>query len=191
MTKLAPRDWALIAGFSVLSGVIFAITSLVIAPPLYVFGHVGIAVIYGLWFVGGTLVGYVVRKPWSAFLGETLGAIVELLMLSPYSIMLYYYGPAQGIMTEIVFRLRGYKNFDYKTMALAGAMPTIAAYPFDCFVSPFYPACREPGYPPELHVALIALYLVSGALLAGVLVKFLVDSAVKMGAFARRPSAER
>uniref|UniRef100_A0A7J3ZIV9 Uncharacterized protein n=1 Tax=Fervidicoccus fontis TaxID=683846 RepID=A0A7J3ZIV9_9CREN len=185
LTTYTPRDLALIAGFSVVSGIVFAITSLVLAPLVGVAGHIGIAAIYGLWFIGGTLVGYVVRRPWSAFLGETLGAIVELLMLSPYSWMLYYYGPAQGIMTELVFRLGGYKRWDYKTMMLAGAAPVVAAYPWDCLVSPFYPACRDPGYPPELHLALIGLYIVSGAILGGVLVKAVADAAVKAGVIPR------
>lgn len=185
MAKYSARDIAMVAGFSVVAGVVFAIASLVIAPLVSAAGHVGIAAIYGLWFVGGTLVGYVVRKPWSAFLGETLGSIVELLMLSPYSWMLYYYGPAQGIMTELVFRARGYKKWDYKTMMLAGAAPVVAAYPWDCLISPFYPACREPGYPLELHVALVALYAVSGALLGGALVKAVVDAAAKAGVLPR------
>lgn len=189
MARYTPKDIATIAGLSVLSGVVFAATSHLLAPVVAALGHVGIAAIYGLWFIGGTLVGYVVKKPGAAFLGETLGAIVELLMLSPYSWMLYYYGPAQGAMTELVFRLRRYRDWGYATMMLAGAAPTVLAYPWDCLVSPFYPACRDPGYPLGLHATIIALMAVSGALIAGVLVKVVVDAAERAGVFTGAPSA--
>jgi len=178
-----PRDIARIAGFSVVSGIIFAIWSHAAVDVVYAIGgHPGIGAIYGMWFIGGTLVGYIVRKPGAAFIGETIGSIIELLLISPYSVLLYYYGPAQGIMSELAFALRRYKKWDYPTMILAGVLPVIAAYPFDCLVSPFYPACRSPGYPLELHITIIASMAISGAIFAGILVKAAVDAAVKTGA---------
>ncbi len=176
-----PRDIARIAGFSVISGVVFAVWSHVVANIVYaVGGHIGIGAIYGMWFIGGTMVGYVVRKPGAAFLGETIGAIIELLSLSQYNVMLLYYGPAQGIMSELAFALTRYRRWGYPVMILAGVLPVLAAYPYDCLVSPFYPGCRL--YPPELHLTIIGLMALSGALFAGVLVKATVDSAVKAGA---------
>lgn len=175
------RDIVLVAGLAVVSGIIFAITSDVLATPVYVIGgHYGIALIYGLWFIGGTLTGYVVRKPGAAFLGETIGAIIELLALSPYSILLYYYGPAQGIMSELAFYIFRYKKWDYASMFLAGALPAITAYPFDVTVSPFYPEAVH--YTLITHIELFIGYLLSGAILGGLLVKFIVDTAVKAGA---------
>lgn len=186
MVRYTLGDWIAVGVFSGVSGVVFAVVSDIMAMPVYaLFGHPGIAAIYGFWFIGGTLVGYVVRKPWSAFLGETIGATIELLMLSPYSIMLFYYGPAQGIMSELAFRLRGYKDIGKGTMMLAGALPVITAYPFDCLVSPYYPTCRF--YPLELHVLIVGLMLFSGALFGGLLVKLVVDAARKAGAL-RIPS---
>jgi energy-coupling factor transport system substrate-specific component len=179
--KYSARDVVLIAGLSVVSGIIFAITSDVLATPVYAIGgHYGIAVIYGLWFVGGTLTGYVVRKPGAAFLGETIGAVIELLALSPYSILLYYYGPAQGIMSELAFAIFRYKKWDYSVMFLAGALPAIAAYPFDVTVSPFYPEAVH--YSLVTHTTLFLGYLLSGAILGGVLIKIIIDRAVKAGA---------
>jgi energy-coupling factor transport system substrate-specific component len=202
MSVMQPKSWfpkytaidiAGIAGFSVVAGIVFAILSHIIAPIAFgLGGHLGIGAIYGLWFIGGTMVGYIIRKPGAAFLGETIGSFVELLLVSPYAILLYYYGPAQGIMSELAFALNRYKRWGYRAMMLAGVLPVIAAYPFDIFVSPFYPAARYPGYPLELHVALIIAYSVSGALLGGVLVRMVVNAAVKAGALRRWPvSAER
>lgn len=186
--SLTPRDLVYIAGYSVVSGIIFALWSDVIAPIAFSLGgHVGIGAIYGMWFIGGTLVGYIVRRPAAAFLGETIGSIVELLLVSPYSILLYYYGPAQGIMSELAFALGKYSKWNYQVMALAGILPVVAAYPFDVFVSPFYPEARF--YPIGLHITIVTAMVVSGALLAGVLVKLIVDFAVKAGAIKVGPSS--
>ncbi len=180
-----------LAAFSVVSGVIFAAWSHVVAPLAFLAGgHVGVGLIYGMWYIGGTLPAYVLRRRGAAFIGETVAAIVELLLVSPYSILLYYYGPAQGIMSELAFALGRYRRWGWGTMALAGALPVIASYPFDCLVSPFYPACRDPGYPPELHLAIVASMLISGILLGGLLVKAVVDRVVEAGGLRGWPVAQ-
>ncbi|MEM4037985.1 MAG: ECF transporter S component [Nitrososphaerota archaeon] len=180
-----------LASFSVISGLVFAFVSHVIAPLVFIVGgHLGVATIYGLWFIGGTLPAYIMRVRGAAFFGETIASLVELLLVSPYSILLYYYGPAQGVMSEIVFWFRRYKSWGWSTMIVAGMLPVLAAYPFDCLVSPFYPACRDPGYPPLLHAAIIITMLISGALFSGILVKFVVDRLVKAGALRGWPVAK-
>ncbi len=180
-----------LAAFSVVSGVIFAAWSHVVAPLSFlVGGHIGIGLIYGMWYIGGTLPAYILRIRGAAFIGETVAAIVELLLVSPYSILLYYYGPAQGIMSELAFALGRYKRWGWDSMALAGALPVIASYPFDCLVSPFYPACRDPGYPLELHLTIIASMLVSGVVLGGLLVKYVVDRVVEAGGLRGWPVAK-
>jgi len=183
------REVVGLAALSVVSGLVFAVWSHFVAPVAFgVAGHLGVGAIYGMWFIGATLPAYVLRRRWAAFLGETIGAIVELLLVSPYSVLLYYYGPAQGIMSEAAFALRRYRRWGYGTMALAGALPVIAAYPFDCLVSPFYPTCRF--YPPELHLAIVTAMLLSGAILGGVLVKAAVDALVSAGRLRGWPVAQ-
>ncbi|MDJ0274197.1 MAG: ECF transporter S component [Aigarchaeota archaeon] len=183
------RDLVGLAALSVVSGLVFAVWSHLVAPvALGLGGHLGVAAIYGVWYIGGTLPAYVLRRRWAAFVGETIGAIVELLLVSPYSVLLYYYGPVQGIMSEAAFALRRYRKWGYGTMALAGALPVIAAYPFDCLVSPFYPRCRF--YPLELHTSIVAAMVVSGALLGGVLVKAVVDALVAAGRLKGWPVAQ-
>ncbi|MCS7117472.1 MAG: ECF transporter S component [Thaumarchaeota archaeon] len=178
--RFTTRDVVGLASFSALAGVVFAAWSqlavLIVYPLL---GHLGTASIYGLWFMGGTLPAYVIRKRWVAFAGETVASVVELLLVSPYSVLLYYYGPAQGIMSELAFALGRYKRWGWGTMALAGALPVIAAYPFDCLVSPFYPACRT--YPLWLHLSIVSAMIISGVLLSGLLVKSVVDRLVEAG----------
>jgi len=188
---LTIKEMVGLASLSVVSGVIFAALSHLVAPTVtLIAGHIGIGMIYGIWFIGGTLPAYIIRKKGIAFLGETIGSIVELLFVSPYSILLYYYGPAQGLMSEIAFWIGKYKSWGWRTMMLAGMLPVIAAYPFDCLVSPFYPACRDPGYPLYLHLTIILTMLVSGAVFAGIVVKLIVDRLVAAGAFRGWPVAQ-
>lgn len=188
---LTIKEMAGLASFSVISGVIFAVLSHLLAPAAtLIAGHIGVGMIYGIWFIGGTLPAYIIRKKGTAFLGETIASIVELLLVSPYSILLYYYGPAQGIMSELAFWAGRYKTWGYRTMILAGALPVMAAYPFDCLISPFYPACRDPGYPLFLHLAIILSMLASGAIFSGILVKAVVDKLVKAGALRGWPVAQ-
>jgi len=188
---LTIKEMVGLASLSVVSGVIFAILSHLVAPVVtLIAGHIGIGMIYGVWFIGGTLPAYVIRKKGIAFLGETIGSIVELLLVSPYSILLYYYGPAQGLMSELAFWIGRYKSWGWRTVMLAGMLPVIAAYPFDCLVSPFYPACRDPGYPLHIHLTIILTMLVSGAVFAGIVVKLIVDRLVAAGAFRGWPVAQ-
>lgn len=188
---LTVKEMVGLASFSVISGVIFAALSHLVAPVVTLTaGHIGVGMIYGIWFIGGTLPAYVIRKKGIAFLGETISSIVELLLISPYSILLYYYGPAQGLMSEIAFWIGRYRSWGWRTMILAGTLPVIAAYPFDCLVSPFYPACRDPGYPLHLHFIIIVAMLVSGAVFAGMIVKLVVDRLVSAGALRGWPVAQ-
>ncbi|MEM3506414.1 MAG: ECF transporter S component [Candidatus Bathyarchaeia archaeon] len=186
--KYESRDIVGIAGFSIVSGLIFIIASYSATFILAILGPIGIATIYGIWFIGATLTGYIIRKPGAALLGELIGSHVELLFGSPYSIFLTYYGFAQGIMSELVFAFRKYKKWDYFTMALAGAAPTLAAFPIDYYIVPQYQYIQIPSL--EVQMILLLLYLASGAIIGGILVKWLVDRAVKAGALRGWPVAK-
>lgn len=176
------RDVAGIAGFSVVAGIVFAIWSYVVAQAVFIpFGYLGIAAIYGMWFIGGTMVGYIIRKPGAAVLGETIGAHLELLTGSPFTIYLLYYGVAQGLGSEIAFAMGKYKRWGYGIMALAGLLPALFAFPFDYYISAYYQYYRF-GFAPDIIAGLLTGYIASGVILGGIMVKFLVDSAVKAGA---------
>ena len=175
--------------FSVISGLIFMVWSHIVFPILVTTtGYLGVAAVYGMWFVGGTLTGYIIRKPGAAFLGELIRAHVELLSGSPFSIFLVYYGASQGIMSELRFAMFKYKKWDYKVMMIAGCLPALAAFPIDYYVTPEYQYYTLAN--PTFTITLLILYVVSGAILGGALVKWIVDRAVKAGALRGWPVAE-
>ncbi len=74
----------------------------------------------GFWYVGGGFLGIIVRKKYSALLGEFLPSLVELAA-SSWGIYNLLYGLTQGIICEIVFRISGYKNSTLKTMVIANS----------------------------------------------------------------------
>ena len=57
----------------------------------------------GIWLLGGTLGGYVIRKPGAAFFVELLAATVSMGLGSQWAIGALYSGIAQGLGAEIVF----------------------------------------------------------------------------------------
>ena len=89
---------------------------------------------YGLWFIGAPLAATLIRKPLSAFLGETLGALVESLLPTIGGITNLYYGIAQGALSELVYLARGYRRWDPLTAALAGAAAAPAAVALDALL---------------------------------------------------------
>lgn len=89
---------------------------------------------YGLWFIGAPLAATLIKKPLSAFLGETLGALVESLLPTIGGITNLYYGIAQGALSELVYLARGYRKWDPLTAALAGAAAAPAAVALDALL---------------------------------------------------------
>lgn len=131
-------------------------------------------IIYGMWFIGGTLAAYIVRKPGAAVLGETLSAIFELAYGTQFASTVLLYGFMQGLMSEVVFGATRYKKWGWGTMLAAGAAPALWAAPADTILYGITAPLT-----PEQRIAFWLLYFVSGALIAGVFVKVLVDYVAK------------
>uniref|UniRef100_A0A7C4D1W2 Uncharacterized protein n=1 Tax=Thermofilum pendens TaxID=2269 RepID=A0A7C4D1W2_THEPE len=131
-------------------------------------------VIYGMWFIGGTLSAYIVRKPGAAVLGETLSAIFELVYGTQFASTVLLYGLMQGLMSEAVFASSRYKRWGWGTMLAAGAAPALWAAPADTILYGITAPLT-----PEQRIVFWLLYFISGALLAGLLVKVLVDYVAK------------
>lgn len=127
-------DFALLAVVAAVSGIIFYSAWFV-----YELSKIGGPIVsrtltYGLWFIGAPLGASLIRKPLSAFLGETMGALVESLVPTIGGITNLYYGAAQGLLSELVYLARGYKRWDPLTAAMAGAAAAPAAVALDALL---------------------------------------------------------
>src|SRR3977135_411592 len=80
----------------------------------------------GFYIVGGVLVGYVIRRPGAALLGEMLAALIEL-PFTGFGAVVLWLGLVQGLGVEAVFLATRYRRFDLPIMLVAGAMGALFA----------------------------------------------------------------
>jgi energy-coupling factor transport system substrate-specific component len=174
--ELTAADIVLTAGLAVVIGILFTFWSTVVYPAgTTLLGPVFVSFLYGVWFLGGIIPPYIIRKPGVAFLGEFIAAHVELLTGSPYGVLLTYYGAAQGLACELVFWATGYRRWDLKTMLLAGAAAAIPALAMDYYLYK-YLSLSIP-----LQLVLWLGYFGSGAVLGGGLGKYVADAVARTG----------
>ncbi|MEZ0346705.1 MAG: ECF transporter S component [Infirmifilum sp.] len=173
--QITTIDLVFTAAISAVIGAIFLVWSNIVwdATKLLL-GLLFLPVIYGVWFIGATVPAYIIRKPGIALLGEFLAALMEMALGTQFSSTALLYGVMQGVLSELVFAITRYKKWGWGTMALAGAMPALWAAPADTLLY----GTAEPLLP-EQRLVFWSLYFVSGAVLAGILVKAVIDTVVK------------
>ncbi|MCA0172346.1 ECF transporter S component [Bacillus sp. RAR_GA_16] len=136
--------------------------------------HLG-DVIYGMWFIAGTVAVLLLRKPGVALLAETAAASGEFLVGSEYGLSVLLYGIVQGLGTELMFALFGYKRYTAFVAALGGIAAAVGSIVMDAAY----------GYVMDLALwnllLLIGARLIGGFLLAGLLAYFLVEALEKTG----------
>ena len=86
----------------------------------------------GVWYLGGTLSAYIVRKPGAAIFGELTAAAVEMT-LTHWGFIALLWGLVQGIAVEFVFFLLGYREWGKMPFLVAGALAGVAAFALDYF----------------------------------------------------------
>jgi len=151
-------DLACLGVVAAVAGVIFALTWNV-----YYFGKaiggpiVARIVSYGLWFIGAPLAASLIRKPLSAFLGETLGALVETIIPTYGGFTNIIYGVAQGAASEIAYALFRYRKFGVAQAALAGALAGFPCVALDAILF-------GDIYPPNVMAVITIAAVISGAI---------------------------
>ncbi len=91
----------------------------------------------GVWFIGGTLVAFLIRRPGAALLGEVLAAILEGF-ITQWGITAAIWGLVQGIGAEAAFALGRYKKWNLPMMLLAGFASALCSYILDFFYSQYW-----------------------------------------------------
>ncbi len=131
----------------------------------------------GPWLLAGVVGGLVVRRPGAALVTEMLAAIVEMLFPggTQWGTGVLLSGFWQGIGVEIVLALFLYRRFSLPVAALGGALAGAlesAAYEWHAY----YPDW-EIGY----RLSHLGLFVVSGAVVAGVGGFLLVEALARAG----------
>ena len=133
----------------------------------------------GVWLLGGTLGGYVIRKPGAALFVELLAATVSMGLGSQWAIATLYSGLAQGLGAEIVFALVAYRRFTVWVAAAAGALSFACEWVLELFTE------GNLGKGVAYNVVYLVSGVASGIVLAGVLAWALTNALAKTGALDR------
>ncbi len=132
----------------------------------------------GIWLLGGTLGGLIIRKPGAAIFVEVLAASVSAAVGNQWGIGVLYSGIAQGLGVEIVLLILAYRKFNVSVAMLMGAGAAIGAWVLEFFMGNIAKSV-------EFNVIYFFAQLTSGILLAGLLSWFLVKALAKTGALDR------
>ncbi|WP_304348411.1 ECF transporter S component [Corynebacterium frankenforstense] len=137
----------------------------------------GIAI--GIWLLGGTVGGLVIRKPGAALFVEVLAAVVSATLGNQWGIGTVYSGLAQGLGAELIFAAFAYRRFGPVSAALAGAGAGVGAIALELFTA------ANLAKTLEYNLIYAGCVIVSGAVLAGLLGHALVRALARTGALDR------
>ncbi|MBM7702456.1 ECF transporter S component [Metabacillus iocasae] len=140
------------------------------------FGLLGYEFIFGIWFIVSIISAYIIRKPGAAFLSETIAATIEVLIGNAMGPRLILSGIVQGAGAEAVFAATRYRSYNTWVLMLAGMGSSVTSFVWGYFVSGY--GALDPGYVTTMFI----VRLISGALLAGLLGKWLSDGLAQTGA---------
>ncbi|GEP23455.1 MAG: ECF transporter S component [Lentilactobacillus diolivorans] len=112
------RNIILIALIAIFCGIIFWGAGFLYTALTVALTPIGMApaandLLMGLWTMAGPLAGFVIRTYGSAFLGEFLGAAVEVFLGGQWGAGAFISGLVQGFGSELGFALTGYKHYDW------------------------------------------------------------------------------
>ena len=133
----------------------------------------------GVWLLGGTLGGYVIRKPGAALFVELMAATVSMALGSQWAVETIYSGLAQGLGAEVVFALVAYRRYNATIAGAAGAV----SFAFEWVLELFLYGHIEKGM--LYNVIYLVCGAVSGVVLAGLLAWALTNALAKTGALDR------
>ncbi len=173
-------DLIVAAVLAVASGVIFVAWNALYVPLSLGLSGLSpgfVALLDGVWLIGGLLVPLVVRRPGAAILGEMIAASVSAIIGNQWGFTVLLFGFAQGLAMELGFRLMRRNKVEFFVVAAAGALGGVVQGTFEYFY--FYPG---------IGVGFATIYVVSatvsGAILGAGLSLLLVRALSKTGILA-------
>lgn len=141
----------------------------------------GFEVIFGIWFIVSIITAYIIRKPGAALISEVIAAGVEILAGAPGGATILLTGLIQGAGAELPFALTKWRNYRLPILILAGMSAAIFSFIWNLFSS------GNIALTLWLLIFMLIVRLISGALLAGMLGKWISDSLAKTGVLSGYP----
>ena len=174
-------DIAVASVIGVASAVIYWVVALVTTAPWGVLEAIvpGLAGIFnGLWLFAAPLAAVIVRKPGAAIYAEVVAGVLEARLgnqwggLDTFAIAL-----VQGVGAEIAFAVFVYRKWNVGTMLLSGALSGVA-----CWGYSFFTHLQAIDIAGSYGIVYLIATIVSGALVAGLLMWYLYIAIAKTGA---------
>ncbi len=130
----------------------------------------------GVWWIASVLVAYIVRRPGAAFLGGAVSALFEWAFGSPYGAGALISGLVQGGGAEVGLLLFGWKRYSTSVLMFAGAFGGVGN------IIQWYFQYGGGQYSLVNQIGYIITTLISGAILGGLLPKWIDDALYRTGA---------
>lgn len=144
----------------------------ILSPILKTVGLSGL--LEGFWHMGGIFFAFIIRKPGSAILGETIAATVEG-MISQWGISAFFSGVCQGLPVELLFLATRYKVWNKLNCTLAGTLSALGGYTITYFWYGYS------SFSLKFNLINLACNLISGAILGGLFARLLALRLAKTG----------
>ncbi|RKQ30781.1 ECF transporter S component [Oceanobacillus halophilus] len=138
-------------------------------------GPLGYEVIFGIWFIVSIIAAYILRKPGVAFTAEVIAGVVEVLLGSAAGPGLILAAAIQGLGAEFAFAITKWRDYRLRILILSGIFAALFSFVWNLYSS------GNIALAPSLLIAMLITRIVSGALLAGVLGKWISDQLAKTG----------
>jgi energy-coupling factor transport system substrate-specific component len=176
MTRWTQREIVVVAAIGVVFGVVYLAWVQLWLLTQGLIGPLSLDIFFGLWCVASVLAAYIVRKPFAAFFAEVVAAVAEIATGNPAGLILLLTGVVQGAGAELPFALTRWRRYDWPVLLASGASAAVFSFAYT-WIRFQYGALS-----PTLLLAMFALRVVSGVLLAGALGKLLGDGLQRTGA---------
>lgn len=174
-------DIAAASAIAVVSALIYWIVALTTTAPWNlldgIFPGVG-GLLNGLYLFAGPLAAVIVRKPGAALYAEIVAGVLEALMGNQWG-GLETFGIAfvQGLFAEIAFIIFVYKRWTLDSVLLSGALSGVG-----CWLYSFIKHLQGITFLSYYGIVYFAVTVVSGAVIAGILMWFLYRAIAQTGA---------
>lgn len=174
------RDVILMSCFGILFALIYLAVfnvGMAIAAALTTtgLGDFAFDMIYGVWFMAGTLAAYIIRKPGAGLVAEVLASVVELLMGNSGGITVVITGLIQGLGTELGFAMFRYKKWDLASLTIASVLSGVFIYGYELFYLQYY------LLPIGMHIGRLVIRSVSAFVFSALIVKTAGDGLARTG----------
>lgn len=178
------RDIVVLSSLSVVFAVIYLLFLQIGNVLVGFMGPMGYEVIFGIWFIVSIIATYIIRKPGAAVISETVAGLVEVLIGNAVGPILIVSALIQGLGAEAVFAATRYRNYSTKVLMMVGVGSAVFSFAWGYFRSGYA------AYSVGLIIAMFVVRCISGALISGLLGKWIADALANTGVLRSFPIAK-